>query len=197
MLLIRNANVYAPEALGIKDVLIANGKIVAIENHIDSHAAIASEWNAGGRILTPGFIDQHIHILGAGGKHGFSSITPELTLSEIVACGSTTVVGLLGTDGCTKNVRNLFSKAKALDQEGLSTYIFTGYYGLDPVYIMDSVQEDILFIDKVIGCKIAISDIRSSYPTALELVRILREVMVGGMIANKKGILHLHLGALK
>lgn len=194
MLLIRNANVYAPEAMGIKDILVAEGKIIAIENHIEAHSSITAEWNAAGKILTPGFIDQHIHIIGAGGKHGFSSMTPELSLSELVACGSTTVVGLLGTDGCTKNVKNLYSKVKSLEQEGLSAYMFTGYYGLDPMYIMNSAQEDLTFIDKVIGCKIAISDIRSSYPTALELVRLLREVMVGGMLASKKGILHLHLG---
>jgi len=197
MLLIRNANIYAPEALGIKDILIAEGKIIAIDDHLENHSGIDQEWNAAGRIITPGFIDQHIHIIGAGGKHGFSSMTPELQLSELVACGSTTVVGLLGTDGCTKNVRNLYSKVKALEQEGLSAYMFTGYYGLDPMYIMDSVQEDLTFIDKVLGCKIAISDIRSSYPTALELVRLLREVMVGGMLASKKGILHLHLGNLE
>jgi beta-aspartyl-dipeptidase (metallo-type) len=48
-----------------------------------------------------------------------------------------------------------------------------------------------------LGCKIAITDIRSSYPTELELLRMLRQITVGGMIANKKGILHIHLGNLK
>ena len=33
--LVKNANVYAPEALGIKDILIAAGKILKIENNID------------------------------------------------------------------------------------------------------------------------------------------------------------------
>tara|TARA_Y100000813_G_C24138244_1_gene341106 strand:- start:707 stop:1423 length:717 start_codon:yes stop_codon:yes gene_type:complete len=53
-----------------------------------------------------------------------------------------------------------------------------------------------IYIDCVLGCKIAISDIRSSYPSALELLRLLRNVRVGGMLSGKKGILHLHLGAL-
>jgi beta-aspartyl-dipeptidase (metallo-type) len=53
-----------------------------------------------------------------------------------------------------------------------------------------------IFIDKVLGCKIAITDVRSSYPTDLELLRVLRQIRVGGMIANKKGILHVHLGNL-
>ena len=74
--------------------------------------------------------------------------------------------------------------------------MYTGYYGPDKVYIMNSLQEDMIYIDKVIGCKIALSDIRSSYPTALELLRLLRNVRVGGMLSSKKGILHIHLGAL-
>ena len=74
--------------------------------------------------------------------------------------------------------------------------MFCGYYGIDSVTITDSIQTDMIFIDKVLGCKIAISDIRSSYPTALELVRKLRDVRVGGFIGNKKGILHVHLGNL-
>ena len=32
------------------------------------------------KIMTPGFIDQHIHITGAGGKRGFSSITSNFVL---------------------------------------------------------------------------------------------------------------------
>ncbi len=196
MLLIRNANIYAPEPLGIKDLLIIEGKIVAIEDHIQSNPLNAKEWDAKGQTVTPGFIDQHIHITGAGGKHSFSSMTPEVSAMDLIACGSTTVVGLLGTDGVIRNVRSLYKKAKALTQEGLSAYMYTGYYGVEPTYIMNTVQEDMTFIDIVMGCKIAISDIRSSYPSATEMLRLLRDVKVGGMLGGKKGILHIHLGNL-
>ncbi|MDP4686170.1 MAG: beta-aspartyl-peptidase [Salibacteraceae bacterium] len=195
LLLIKNANVLAPKAIGMKDILVGGGKILAIENSIESHSTFQI-WDAQGKTLTPGLIDQHQHITGAGGKHGFHSLTPEISATELVATGTTTVVGLTGTDGATKSIKTLYAKTKALELQGLSAYMFTGYYGLDPNYIMDSVQDDMIFIDKVIGCKIAISDIRSSYPTDIELLRILREVMVGGMIGRKKGILHFHLGIL-
>ena len=72
-----------------------------------------------------------------------------------------------------------------------------GYYGLDSLTLTKNVQSDMIFIDKVLGCKIAISDIRSSYPTPIDLVRKLKDVMVGGFIAKKKGILHIHLGNLE
>jgi beta-aspartyl-dipeptidase (metallo-type) len=197
MLLIKNATLYSPELLGKKDILVGGGKILAIENRIELDGPEISVWDAEGKILTPGFIDQHIHITGAGGKRGFASMTPEIQISTLIACGTTTVVGLLGTDGSTRSVNSVFSKAKALTTEGITAYMYTGYYGIDPVYLMDTVQEDMIFIDIVLGCKVAITDTRSSYPTDLELLRLLRQVRVGGMIGNKKGILHLHLGGLK
>ena len=196
MLLIKNTNLYSPQSLGKKDILISNGKIVAIDDEIVNHSVFSKVWDAKGAITTPGFIDQHIHVIGAGGKHGFASMTPQLHLGDLINCGTTTVVGLLGTDGSTRSIKTLFSKIQALNQEGITAYMYTGYYGLDKVYLMNSLQEDMIYIDSVIGCKIAISDIRSSYPSALELLRLLRNVRVGGMLAGKKGILHLHLGAL-
>jgi beta-aspartyl-dipeptidase (metallo-type) len=195
MLLIKNAKVYSPEFIGTKDILTGGGKILAIKDKIPS-SVLFDEWDAQGKITTPGIIDQHIHIIGAGGKHGFSSITPEIMVDGLASCGTTTVVGLLGTDGSTKGVKPLYAKCKALDQEGITAYMFTGYFGLDPMHITNNVQDEMIFIDKVIGCKIAIADVRSSYPTDLELLRILRQVRVGGLIAKKKGILHIHLGGL-
>ena len=194
--LIKNAELYAPNYLGKQDILIADEKIAAISNNLDAFSNHAEVWDAEGKIVTPGLIDQHIHIIGAGGKDGFSSMTPEVSLSELISCGTTTVVGLLGTDGTARNIRTLYAKAKSLEQEGISAYMFCGYYGIDTVTITDSIQGDMIFIDKILGCKIAISDVRSSYPTATELLRKLRDVRVGGCIGNKKGILHIHLGNL-
>lgn len=194
--LIKNAHIYAPQNLGVKDILIANDKILAMDSNLDSFASNAEIYDFSGQIITPGLIDQHIHIAGAGGTSGFYSMTPEVNLSDLIACGTTTVVGLLGTDGKTRSIRTLYGKVKSLEQEGISAYMFCGYYGIDSVTITDSIQSDMIFIDKVLGCKIAISDIRSSYPTALELLRKVAEVKVGAGIANKKGILHIHLGNL-
>lgn len=195
--LLKNANLYSPKKMGMKDILIANDKIMAIDDNLSAfenkHTKII---DVKGKIVTSGLIDQHIHVIGAGGKEGFASMTPEVKLSELIACGSTTVCSLLGTDGTARNIRTLYAKVKALGQEGISAYMFSGYYGMDTVTITDSIQGDMLFIDKVLGVKIAISDIRSSYPSATDLVRKLRDIMVGGMIGGKKGILHLHLGNL-
>ncbi len=196
MLLIKNAQVFDPEERGLKDILVAAGRIIAVEGRIDPHP-LFQIWDAEGKTVTPGFIDQHIHIIGAGGKRGFASMTPEIPMTELIACGTTTVVGLLGTDASTRSIHTLYAKCKALDAEGITAYMYTGYFGLEPKHILDNVQDEMIFIDKVLGCKIAISDVRSSYPTDLELLRVLRQVRVGGMIGNKKGIMHIHLGALE
>jgi len=193
--LIKNANVFAPRSLGIKDILLGAGKILAIEDEISPQPFYSQTWDAQGKTVTPGFIDQHIHVLGAGGKRGFSSITPPIQMSELIASGTTTVVGLLGTDGYTKSIKNLYAKVKALEEEGISAYMYTGYYGIDPVFLHGNLQDDLVFNEKVLGCKLAIADIRSSFPTDEEMIRILRNVRVGAMVGGKKGILHLHLGS--
>jgi len=194
--LIKNAKIYAPHFLGYKHILVGGEKILAISKEIEESSAISRVWDAEGRIATPGFIDQHVHIIGAGGKHGFASMTPEIMLSDFVRCGTTTVVGLLGTDASGRSLKTLYAKAKALDIEGITAYMHTSYFGINPVTLTGSIQDDLIFIDKVLGCKLAISDERSSYPDPKELVRHLQQVHVGGLVSGKGGILHVHLGGL-
>lgn len=194
--LIKNADLYVPKHLGKNDILIAGEKIIAIDSDLSRYDNDSLIIDVNGKMVTPGFIDQHIHIAGAGGKQGFASMTPEVSIKDLISCGTTMVVGLSGTDGTTRDIRSLYAKARALEQEGITAYLFCGYYGIDSLTITESVHSDMVFIDQIVGCKIAISDIRSSYPSALELLRKLREVRVGGFTANKKGILHVHLGNL-
>ncbi len=194
--IIKNARIIAPEDQGTKDILVAGEKIVAVSDSIEIKSDLITLIDAKGKLVTPGLIDQHIHITGAGGKKGFISMTPEISAEELVSCGTTTVMGLLGTDGVIRNLKSLFAKVKSLEQEGLTAYMLTGYFGIENVSLSGSVLEDMILIDKVIGCKIALSDERSSFPSAVELLRIIREVYVGGLTSGKGGILHVHLGAL-
>ncbi|MDG1252051.1 MAG: beta-aspartyl-peptidase [Schleiferiaceae bacterium] len=198
MRLLKNFHVFAPKDLGFVDILVAHGKVLCVEENLNITGIPNLEVVDGeGAIITPGFIDQHIHLIGAGGKRGFSSLTRELEITDLWRVGTTTAVGLLGTDGATRNPKSLYSKVKAFDEQGLSAFMHTGYYGLDPCFITDSAQNDLIFIDKVIGSKVAISDIRSSFPTDNELLKRWREVYVGGMVSGKKGVLHVHLGPAK
>lgn len=38
--LIRNADLYAPEHVGMRDILIAGGKIIAVEPHLDRKSVV-------------------------------------------------------------------------------------------------------------------------------------------------------------
>ena len=90
---------------------------------------------------------------GGGGEAGYHSRTPEITLSELIKYGVTTVVGLLGTDGCTRSLENLYAKVNALEFEGISTYMYTGSYRVPTNTITQTILSDMVLIDKVIGVK--------------------------------------------
>ena len=103
MKLIQNIDVYAPQHLGTKDVLVINDKIVKIADAgtilAEGFLADAEVIDGSNLLLTPGFIDSHVHVLGGGGEGGFANRTPEATLEGLTKFGVTTVVGCLGTDG--------------------------------------------------------------------------------------------------
>ena len=194
--IIKNGHVYAPHDMGIQDVLIAGRSIVGIAAGADAFAALGGVevYDVEGCAVVPGFIDQHVHLIGGGGEGGFSTRTPEVMLSDLAGAGITTVVGTLGTDGVTRHPESLLAKARALEEEGISAWIYTGSYDVPSPTLTGGIRSDIMLIDKVIGCKVAISDHRSSQPAKAELARMAAQARTGGMLSGKAGVLHLHLG---
>jgi beta-aspartyl-dipeptidase (metallo-type) len=200
VLLLKNGEVYDPDYVGISDILIANGKIAVIDKGIDINCTglDVEVRNVRGMRLVPGFIDNHVHIIGGGGEAGFESRAPEVTLSSVTECGVTTVVGVLGTDGTTRHMESLLAKARGLTNEGLTAYIYTGSYELPLINLTGSTRRDIVLINEVIGTgELAISDHRSSVPTVEELTRIAADTRLGGMLSGKAGVLNLHMGGGK
>lgn len=196
--IIKNIKVYKPEYIGVKDVLLIGGKIAGIEDniHVELNDFVeVVEIDGSGKILVPGFIDSHVHILGGGGEGGFGTRTPEATLTGLTTAGVTTVVGCLGTDGISRDMVSLLAKARALEEEGISTYIYSGSYRFPVKTITGDIMKDIMVVDKIIGVgEIAVSDHRSSQPTFEEFVRVVAEARVGGMLSGKAGIINIHLG---
>ena len=132
--LIENADLYAPEALGMKHILLAGGKVVYVG---EQRPTLGAELNvqivdANGGKVVPGFIDAHTHITGGGGEAGFSTRVPPVPVSQFVRAGVTTVVGLLGTDDIVRNTESLVAQVYSLREEGISAYCYTGGYHLPP-----------------------------------------------------------------
>lgn len=161
MLLIKNADVYAPEHMGKKDILICGEHIEVIADRIESLPGPCKVLEAEGLCLTPGLMDQHVHVTGGGGEGSFHTRTPEVELSELIRGGVTTVLGLLGTDGMTRSVENLYAKTAALQEEGVTAYMLTGAYGNPGPTITGEADRDMVFIREVLGLKLAISDHRA------------------------------------
>lgn len=199
LVLIKNANVYAPEPLGTQHLLIGGGRILwmggnALELPVPLRT-VTTIIDAAGQRMIPGLIDGHVHVTGGGGEAGFRTRVPPVPLSRFTTAGITTVVGLLGTDDVARGPAELLATIYALREEGLSAYGYAGGYHVPPVTLTGSVRGDLVFVEALVGVgEVAISDHRSSQPTCDELLRIASECHVAGVMTGKAGILHLHLG---
>ncbi|WP_315073222.1 beta-aspartyl-peptidase [uncultured Clostridium sp.] len=195
--IIKGGKIYAPNYLGVKDILIVGDKIAGIydELNIENKLVDIKIINGISKLIFPGFIDCHVHIIGAGGEGGYNTRTPEMQLSSLVKAGITTVVGCIGTDGICRSMKALIAKVKALKQDGMTAYCLTGSYEVPVQTVTDSIKEDLMLIEEIIGVgEIAISDHRSSQPSFDSFAGLVAESRVGGLLSNKAGIVNVHLG---
>jgi beta-aspartyl-dipeptidase (metallo-type) len=201
MLLLRNAETFAPRPLGASDLLLGGGKVLWIGRAGEfpglpqSLQAAVETLDLEGRRLIPGLIDGHVHVTGGGGEAGFRTRVPPVPLTRFTTAGVTTVVGLLGTDDVARGTRDLVATVHALREEGLNAWAYTGGYHVPPTTLTGSVRGDLVFIEPLLGIgEVAISDHRSSQPTFDEIVRLGADAHVAGLMTGKAGVLHLHLG---
>lgn len=198
LIIIKNAEIYAPEYMNKKFIVIAGASIEGVYDDLTIPEGFPGLEiiDGEGKLIFPGFIDSHVHIIGGGGEGGFKTRTPEIQLSELISGGITTVVGCLGTDAVARSMRTLLAKAYALEEEGITTYIFSGSYHIPVVSITGKASDDVVLLEKVIGIgEIALADHRSSQPTFEEFLRVVAEARVAGLISGKSGVVNIHIGS--
>jgi imidazolonepropionase-like amidohydrolase len=84
-ILFKNATVWTNEKEGIlenTDVLIKNGKIVAIGNNLNSKGAKVVD--ATGKHLTSGIVDEHSHIAATGINEAGHNSSAEVTIEDVI-----------------------------------------------------------------------------------------------------------------
>lgn len=198
--LLTDAEVFDPASRGRSDVLVGGGVILAVApagslTGTTGLAGLAEIVDVGGARVIPGLVDAHVHLTGGGGESGPASRVPPVALSRLAAGGVTTAIGVLGTDGTTRTMQDLVATTLGLRELGLSAWCWTGSYEIPLVTLTGSVRKDVVFVDPIVGVgELAISDHRSSQPTFEELVRVASDCHVAGLMSQKAGILHLHLG---
>ena len=160
--LLENADVFAPEALGRRHLLVGGGRILWIGGsppEVVEASFPVERFDLDGLRLVPGLIDGHVHLTGGGGEGGFKTRVPPVALSAFTRGGTTSVVGMLGTDDATRDIASLVGAARGLVQEGLSAWCLTGGYHIPPATLTGGVRTDVVHIDRILGVgEIAISD---------------------------------------
>ncbi len=197
MLLLCDAELYAPEPRGRCDLVVGGERVLWVGPAGEGARAFPSvpARSLAGRRVIPGLVDAHVHITGGGGEAGPHTKVPPVPLSAYTRGGVTTVVGLLGTDDATRSTAELVQGVHALRAEGLSAWAWTGGYHLPPTTLTGTVRGDIALVECLIGVgELALSDHRSSQPTLDEVLRLASEAHVAGLMSGKAGVLHLHLG---
>lgn len=195
--LLTDADVHAPQPLGVRHVLVAGGRVVWIGTELPTlDAALGVQTiRCEGRRLLPGLVDGHVHVTGGGGEGGFATSVPPPPLSAYTSNGVTSVVGLLGVDDLVRTPAQVLARVRALRAEGLHAWMLTGGYHHPVATVTGSVAGDLAHIEPVLGVgELALSDHRGSGISSFELVEVASAVRSAAMLTGKAGTLHLHLG---
>ena len=194
--LIRQGEIYEPNYLGNKDILVIGSKIARIEEHIEISPDMKEleVIDASKCLVFPGFIDGHLHFIGAGGRRGPSSRAREISPTMLIRAGLTTVIGFLGMDNTSRHIPTLVMKAKGLRAQFLNAYVLVGSYVIPPPTLTGSIEWDLTLIEEVIGLKMAVGEPAASHPSEEEIIRSIAEVQRGGLLSGKTGVVVIHMG---
>jgi N-acyl-D-amino-acid deacylase len=164
-LLIRNARVV--DGTGspwfVSDVAISDGRIVAMSANLDVTATQVVD--AGGRYLSPGFIDVHTHVESSSNRDGLEQMP---RADNFLLDGVTTII----TGNCGSSEIDLESYQSRLSGLGLNVATFIGH---------NSVRREVMGLD-------------NRAPTEQEMARmeaLVDQAMQDGAVGLSTGLLYV------
>jgi len=193
--LIKGGHLYEPNDLGYKDLLVVNGKIEKIAPDISLPEGFFREpevVNATGKLVFPGFIDQHVHVLGAGAPLGQAK---EIAFRDVVQSGTTSLIGTLGMDTVSRSLPSLLVKTKALRLCGLNALMYTGSLVFPPATLTGSVTSDLMLVDEIVGVKTGLGEPSFRRPELGEMENLITEVRRAALLSGRQTVAHIHLAA--
>jgi beta-aspartyl-dipeptidase (metallo-type) len=194
--LIRGGHLFDPEDRGIADLLLIDDRVAVVGPALAAPTGIGEGQvvDVEDRLILPGFIDGHIHVMGASGPGGPTTRTTDLQIERIVAAGVTTVVSPLGADSLSRSIPALLARAAALDAEGITALCYTGGWTNPVPTLTGDPQADVAYLDRVVGVKVSVAEPMAPAYTLEELCRLAHAAFMGGRLAGKGAVLHTHIG---
>ena len=196
--LLKGGHVFDPEDRGTADVLLLGREIAVVGRDLAEPRGIGDGEivDVSHRILLPGLIDPHLHVMGASGLGGPMTRSTDLQIERITSAGVTTVVSPLGADSLSRSVPCLLARAAALECEGISAYCYTGGWWNPVPTLSGNPQADVAYVDRILGVKVAVSEPMAPAYSVEELCRLAHAAWTGGRLAGKRAVLHIHAGDL-
>ena len=126
--LLNNAEVFSPDPLGRRQVLVGGGSILALGSDLGQiDPSLCQVIDLAGARSCPACSTPTCTSRAAAAKPAASRV-PAVQLTDLTRAGVTTAVGVLGTDGTTRTVAALVAPTLGLREQGLSAWCCTGSY---------------------------------------------------------------------
>lgn len=181
-ILLKNVDLYTPEHVGIKDILIDDSVIIKIDNQIICNDCEII--NCNGNIICPMFVDGHEHLF-IGVNHDYWST------EGIMKSGIGTIVGCLANEQSYNDVDKLINIINDINSSNLITaYCLAGSKN----YVEDTTNY-ILNNKNVIGIKTALFQPQRPKPN-LSYEKLKQDAIRtynGGLKSGKSVQVHIHL----
>ncbi|MDD3009834.1 MAG: hypothetical protein PHU97_00765 [Bacteroidales bacterium] len=195
--LLKSCEIYAPDYLGIGDILLGGTKILAIKKEIHPPAGMETELiNCSGYMVFPGLIDPVCFFCGNGADEEEQRQNNASDFAEAAfVSGVSSVIGTLGWNDITRSAGELLQKTKQLNFSGLNTGAYTGGFRGNSCIFLQRIASDLAYIQEITATgPMAIADHRAGMPEESLFANLHAEAETGAELGRKSAVVVYMLG---